>query len=169
MYKTICIPIYELQYFLHGLPIYYAAKIKFGLLFWTKRAFESCGNWVPDDVHKILSIQRKAEKKVETTIAEWNLYGMRKTIRWVRAWPYRFVQWRSALPTVPNHQCYSFYNTSVCFVRLRWDMVSSENPKWALTSSGGVKASHWVSEISSKRFVFKISRNFKVVFPVFSM
>ena len=62
-------------------------------------------------------------------------------------WPYRFVQWRLA-PIFPQSL---IYNTSVCFVLLRWDMVSSEKPKWALTSSGGVNASHWVSEISSKR------------------
>ena len=48
-------------------------------------------------------------------------------------------------------RAYSVHNTSVCFVLLNLDIVSSEKPKWALTSSGGVSASHWDREISWKR------------------
>lgn len=47
-----------------------------------------------------------------------------------------------ALVTLHNQR------TSVCFVLLRWAIVSSENPRCALTSAGGVNASHWLSEIS---------------------
>jgi hypothetical protein len=43
------------------------------------------------------------------------------------------------------------YFTNVCLTLLRCDIISSEKPRCALTSSGGVKANHWLREMSWKR------------------
>lgn len=53
-------------------------------------------------------------------------------------------------------------------VLFRLSMTLSGSWRWALTSAGGVSASHWFRLISWYRSALKISRNFSVVLPMFS-
>jgi hypothetical protein len=58
--------------------------------------------------------------------------------------------------------------TMIGFVFWSLAIASSLRPRCACTSSGGVRASHWVSETSAKWSLRNISRKRSGVSPVFS-
>lgn len=58
--------------------------------------------------------------------------------------------------------------TTTCLVLLRLLIKLSGSCKWAFTSSAGTDASHWLRERSWKVPELEISRNLRVLLPVFS-